>query len=65
MMYDLKLYNDYLSSLKLVQEREIPYMNGWVKHYLHLGKPVNAEFAEILSKEGREAWQIRQAITAV
>lgn len=65
MMYDLNLYDKYLSSLKLVQEKEIPYMNGWVKHYLHLGKPVDEEYADMLSKEGREAWQIRQAINAV
>ena len=34
MKYDLNEYNEYLSSLNLVRENYIPYMNGWVRHYL-------------------------------
>ncbi len=65
MKYDLDEYNEYLSSLNLVLEKHIPYMNGWVKHFLHLGQPTSADFADILEKEGREDWQVRQALDAV
>jgi len=37
MKYDLSVYDKHLSSHKLVREHEIPYMNGWVRHYLLLG----------------------------
>lgn len=65
MKYDLSEYKDKLSSLNLVQENHIPYMVGWVKHFITLGKPSEAEFADTLSIEGREDWQIRQALDAV
>ena len=65
MKYDLSVYDKHLSSHKLVREHEIPYMNGWVRHYLLLGKPIEADFANILAEEGREDWQIRQALNAV
>ena len=54
MKYDLNEYNEYLSSLNLVRENHIPYMNGWVKHYLFLKQPSDAEYADILSREGRK-----------
>ncbi len=65
MKYDLSIYDKHLSSHKLVREHEIPYMNGWVRHYLLLGKPIEADFANILAEEEREDWQIRQALNAV
>jgi hypothetical protein len=65
MKYDMNEYRDKLSSLNLVQENHIPYMTGWVKHYLALGNPDDAVFADILYREGREDWQIRQALDAV
>ncbi|MCK4505750.1 MAG: hypothetical protein KAW14_09045 [Candidatus Aegiribacteria sp.] len=63
--YDMNEYRNKLSSLNLVQENHIPYMTGWVKHYLALGNPDDAVFADILYREGREDWQIRQALDAV
>ncbi len=63
--YNMNEYTDKLSSLNLVQENHIPYMTGWVKHYLALGNPTDASFANILCREGRENWQIRQALDAV
>ena len=65
MKYDMNEYKDKLASLNLVQEKYIPYMAGWVKHFLVLGNPDAAVFADILSREGREDWQIRQALDAV
>ncbi|NOQ22355.1 MAG: integron integrase [Candidatus Aegiribacteria sp.] len=65
MKYDMNEYKDKLASLNLVQENHIPYMAGWVKHFLVLGNPDDAVFADILSREGREDWQIRQALDAV
>ena len=65
MKYNMNEYTDKLSSLNLVQENHIPYMTGWVKHYLALGNPTDASFANILCREGRENWQIRQALDAV
>ncbi|MCD4849158.1 MAG: hypothetical protein K8R76_13330 [Candidatus Aegiribacteria sp.] len=65
MKYDMNEYRDKLSSLNMVQENHIPYMTGWVKHFLVLGNPDDAEFADILCREGREDWQIRQALDAV
>ena len=58
-------YTDKLSTLNMIQVNHIPYMTGWVRHFLALGNPDDALFAEILSREGREDWQIRQALDAV
>ncbi|MCD4776899.1 MAG: integron integrase [Candidatus Aegiribacteria sp.] len=65
MKYDLTEYNEHLASLNLVRENHIPYMSGWVKHFLFLGRPSDSEYADILTKEGRKDWQIRQALDAV
>lgn len=40
-------------------------MVWWVKHFLSKGKPEEAMYADILEKEGRKDWQIRQALEAV
>ncbi len=65
MKYDLSEYKDRLSTLNMVQENHIPYMTGRVKHFLVLRNPDDAVFADILSREGREDWQIRQALDSV
>ena len=65
MKYNINGYKDELSTLNMLQENHIPYMIGWVKHFLVLGNPDDAVFADILCREGREDWQIRQALDAV
>ncbi len=62
MKYDMNEYKDKLSSLNLVQENHIRYMVGWVKHFIILGNPDDAEYADILSREGREDLQIYSTI---
>ena len=58
-------YKDKLSSINLLRENHIPYMVGLVKHFLVLGDPDDAAFADILYREGRKDWQIRKALDAV
>ena len=65
MKYDLNEYKEKLSFLNIVQENHIQYMVGWVKHIIILGNPDDAVSADILCREGREDWQIRQALDAV
>ncbi|NOQ23714.1 MAG: hypothetical protein GQ565_13840 [Candidatus Aegiribacteria sp.] len=48
-----------------MRQNQVPYMVWWVKHYLSIGQPGEAMYADILEKEGRKDWQIRQALEAV
>jgi len=65
MSIDLSEYEKMLNSLNLTREKQIPYMPNWVRKYIHSGSPEEAEYADILLREGREEWQIRQALDAV
>lgn len=58
-------FEEYLQSLKLVREKQVPFMLWWVRHYRALGRPGEHEYADALEKEGRKDWQIRQALDAV
>lgn len=63
-----KPLEDYVNFLKdhdLVRDHHVKYMVWWVRYYLSLGRPELAEFASRLETEGREDWQIRQALDAV
>ncbi len=48
----LKEFEEYLKELKLMNEIHLPYMFWWVKHYLFLQQPDNAEYSQILEEEG-------------
>ena len=65
MQSQLKGFEEYIRNLKLVRDNHIPYMLGWVKHFEHLGNPEEAAFSDVLEREGRQDWQIRQALDAV
>jgi len=60
-----KGFKMYLEGLKILPSNQLPYFLWWVNHYRQLGSPEEAMYADILQEEGREAWQIRQALDAV
>ena len=43
-----------MSEKNLVKRNQVPYMVWWVKHFLSMGKPEEAMYADILEKEGRK-----------
>lgn len=53
------------AGLDLVRPNQVPYVVGWLKHHAGLGHPEEALFSDILTAEGRQDWQIRQALDAV
>ena len=61
----LKQYKSELMAKDLVRQNQVPYMVGWVHRFLSLGEHEETVFADVLEKEGREDWQIRQALDAV
>lgn len=58
-------FKRYLKKLNILPDNQLPYFLWWVKHYNQLGSPEEARYSDILEEEGREAWQIRQALDAV
>ena len=58
-------FRQYLESLNILPNNQLPYFLWWVKHYNQLGNPEEVRYSDILEEEGREAWQIRQALDAV
>ena len=65
MQSQLEEFEQYLSELKLMNEKHQPYMLWWVRHYLFLQRPDDPEYSKILEEEGKKDWQIRQALDAV
>ena len=65
MIQYLKQYKSELMAKDLVRQNQVPYMVGWVHRFLSLGEPEETVFADVLEKEGKEGWQIRQALEAV
>lgn len=61
----MKEFKQQLLERKLVRENQIPYMLWWVKHYIQLSRPDENLYSEILEKENKEDWQIRQALDSV
>ena len=65
-MYDLNEFAEYLKEKDLVEERKIPFFLHWVGKYNQLGPGVNEnEFSSLLDTEGKQGWQIRQALDAL
>lgn len=62
---ELEKFKDRLLERKLVRENQIPYMLWWVKHYIQLSRPEENLYSEILEKENKEDWQIRQALDSI
>ena len=58
-------YQEEIKKRGLVPDRHTPFLVGWVRKYLSFGKPEDAVFSDILERNGREGWQIRQALDAV
>ncbi|MCD4709084.1 MAG: integron integrase [Candidatus Sabulitectum sp.] len=65
MIHKLSIYQQELKDKGLVRENRIRYMVLWVREFFLLGQPDDAVFADSLEKEGRQDWQIRQALDAV
>lgn len=65
MSINLDEYEDKLKTMEIVKESQIPFMVNWVKKYIRLGSPEEAEYADILYREGKEDWKIRQALDSV
>lgn len=61
----LEEFKQQLQERKLVNENQIPYMLWWVKHYIQLSRPDENLYSEILEKENKKDWQIRQALDSV
>lgn len=61
----LEEFESNLRRQDLVSDNHLPYMIWWVKHYLDLDHPDDASYSNLLSKEGKHDWQIRQALDAV
>ena len=62
---DLEGFAQTLRERDLVPDNHVRYMLWWVSHYLSLGKPEDQKYADQLESEGREDWQIRQALDAI
>ncbi len=65
MIHELSIYQQELKDKGLVREDKIRYMVFWVRRFLSLGQSDDAVFADSLEREGRQDWQIRQALDAV
>jgi len=65
MIHKLSIYQQELKDKGLVREDRIRYMVLWVREFLSMGQPDDAVFADSLEREGRQDWQIRQALDAV
>jgi integron integrase len=65
MQRKLQAFKEYLRKLNLVSDRLLPYMLWWVRNHLFLGRPEETIYADVLEKEGKQDWQIRQALDAV
>ena len=65
MIHELSMYQQEFKDKGLVREDKIRYMVLWVQRFFSLGQPDDAVFADSLEREGRQDWQIRQALDAV
>lgn len=62
---NLKGFERKLRDGDLVPDNHVRFMLWWVNHYFALGEPDDQEYADKLECEGREDWQIRQAMNAI
>ena len=58
-------YQEEIKKRGLVPDRHAPFLVTWVRKYLSFGRPEDAAFSDILERNDREGWQIRQALDAV
>ncbi len=58
-------FEDELKKRRIVPEKSIGYFVYWVRHYLLMDSPEEADFSRALDVDAREDWQIRQALDAV
>jgi integron integrase len=58
-------FREFLLSRNLAKENQVPFVLYWVRKYLKLGNPEEAEYSYLLNEEGRKDWQIRQALDSV
>ena len=65
MQAKLEEFEVHLRKLNMVTENQLPYLLWWVRHHLTLEEPEEALYADILDREGKQDWQIRQALDAV
>ncbi len=65
MQQKLEEFEEYLRKMNLVNTRQLPYMLWWIRNHLILGRPEETVYAVLLEKEGKQDWQIRQALDAV
>lgn len=61
----LSQYQEEIKKRGFISEKQAPFLVGWVRKYLACGRPEDAVFSDILERNGREGWQIRQAQDAV
>ncbi len=61
----LSEFERLLSEKDLVPRRHLQFFVHWVERYLHQGFSSEAEFGDSLEREGKQPWQIRQALDAV
>ncbi len=65
MQRKLEKFEEHLRKLNLVNDRQSPCMLRLVRNHLFLGRPEEAVYADVLEKEGKQDWQIRQALDAM
>lgn len=58
-------YEEYVKSLGVYQDRQVPFVVFWVKWFLESGLPDDESFSSLLAASGKKDWQIRQALDAV
>jgi len=63
-MCDLIGFEKYLRVRGLVVESKVPFFLHWVERYLNLRLDNESVFSDVLDGEGKEDWQIRQAMDA-
>lgn len=61
----LKEFERVLREKELVQQRHLQFFVHWVERYLRQGFPSELEYGDSLEREGKQPWQIRQALDAV
>ncbi|MBN1433816.1 integron integrase, partial [Candidatus Fermentibacterales bacterium] len=61
----LEEFERQLRQRQLAQPHQVPYLVHWVERFLRAGRPSEEELSRCLEAEGKQPWQIRQALDAV
>ena len=59
---ELNEFQNELKKRQIIPEKSVKYFVFWVRQYLLLDSPEEADFSRALDAEAREDWQIRQAL---